>query len=194
MTYSPWQFPHYSFFGVSGDTLVMTRDQGNVLISTLFATESKAVESWNGTGWEQTTVGSAGLAQPLYLVTLSNGATLTVSAGYNWYAKVTDRLSFHGVKSSLIAQGVEVWRTETESDPYGSDGFPTVVSVAPTGNTGDVFYVASSSGLTLYNDVLASCGYAPEGPSGSAPPVEPPSVPDPVAPDRSFSAPPPPRV
>lgn len=185
MGFSPYQFPHYSYFGVAGSVLLQTRDQGAVAISTLFG---QTAIIWNGTNWEEAEVGSAGQNEPLYLVTLSNGKSLTCSAGYNWYQKVTDHLTFAGIKSQLIAATSEVWRTETETDPYGAAGFPTIASVTATGTSGDLYYVASSSGLTLYNGVLASCGYPPEDGSGAAPPTPPPptTVGEPVAPDRSF--------
>jgi len=196
MAFSPYQFPHYSYFGVSGDTLVTTRDQGDVTIASLFAGEDQKVIPWNGTGWEQTTVGSAGQDQPLYKVTLSNGKILHCSAGYNWYTQVVDQLSYKGIKSSLIAVNSSVWRTETESDPYGSTGFPTIASVVPLGSSADIYYVASSSGLTLFNGVLCSCGYPPADGSGAAPPTPPPptTISDPLAPDRSFNSLPPPPV
>lgn len=174
MQYSPWQFPHFSFFGVSGDTLVMTRDQGNVAISTLYAGLGQAVQAWNGSTWEQTTVGSAGLAQPLYHLTLSTGATLTVSAGYNWYTKSPSQPTFFGQKSIQAVSGDAVWPTLNETNLNALPPFPTVVSLTPTGTTGDLYYVASSTGLTLFNNVLASCGYPPE--AGSEDPVAPPPV------------------
>lgn len=149
------------YFGVASSTLITT-NRGVMTIGSL--ANGKWIV-WNGVGWEQVTIASAGESQPTYTVTLSDGRTLRCSANYNWYVQTPDFVTYQDRwTSQLIVGSSVIWRTLLPTDAnYTMGVFPKITSVVATGTSEDLFYATSSTGLLLLNGILTSCGAGPDG-------------------------------
>jgi len=155
----PVPYNYHALSGVAGDTLLLTRE-ATVFIDTLVG--QSAVEVWNGTQWMLASVIQVLVNQPLFLVTLSDGRSLTCGASYPWYIRTPSFLSFDEVKTAFLTIGSAIWWTTLDTDLEGAPpaSFPTIVSVAPLGTYGDLYCVSGNDvELTVFNRILSSPGY-----------------------------------